>query len=92
MIRILVDSSADYTTEELKERNLELISIAINIGDNSFHDGIDITRDELYNLLINGEEFPKTSQPSPQDFYEVFEERKQKWYFHQRSFYFYFCQ
>ena len=78
MIRILVDSSADFTTEELKERNLELISIAINIGEKSYRDGIDITRDELYDLLNNGEEFPKTSQPSPQDFYEVFEDAKEK--------------
>lgn len=78
MIRIIVDSSADYTTEELKERNLELISISINIGDNTYRDGIDITRDKLYDFLINGNEFPKTSQPSPQEFYEIFEDAKEK--------------
>lgn len=78
MIRILVDSSADYTTEELKEKNIELIPITITIGDKEYRDGVDITRDELYNMLINGSEFPKTAQPSPQDFLDIFEDAKEK--------------
>lgn len=78
MIRILVDSSADYTQEELTSRNIEMISLNINIGEKDYKDGVNITRDELYNILINGGEFPKTSQPSPQDFYEIFEDAKEK--------------
>ncbi len=78
MIRILVDSSADYTLEEMKERNIELIPLNITIGDKSYRGSVDITADELYELLINGDTLPKTSQPSPQDFYEFFEEAKEK--------------
>ena len=78
MIRIIVDSSADYTQEELKEKNIQEVSVQINIGDKSYRSGIDIQADELYELLIAGSEFPKTSQPSPQDYYDVFEEAKEK--------------
>lgn len=78
MIRILVDSSSDYTNQELKELNMELVPITITIGGKSYRDGIDITKDELYNMLLESGEFPMTSQPSPQDFLDIFEDAKEK--------------
>lgn len=77
MIRIIVDSSADYSLEELKEKNMEQVSLSITVGDKSYRGGVDITADELYEMLIAGDSFPKTSQPSPQDFLEVFEDAKE---------------
>lgn len=78
MIRIIVDSSADYSLEELKEKNMQQVSLLIHVGEKNYRGGVDITADELYEMLINGGEFPKTSQPSPQDFYEIFEDAKEK--------------
>lgn len=78
MIRILVDSSADYTAEEAKQHNLELVSINITMGGKNYLDGVDLTRDEFYDLLVSSEEFPMTAQPSPQDFLDVFEDAKEK--------------
>lgn len=78
MIRILVDSSADYTAEEAKKHNLELVSINITLGGKNYLDGIDLTRDEFYDLLVSSEEFPMTAQPSPQDFLDIFEDAKEK--------------
>ena len=78
MIRIVVDSSADYSMEELRTKNIEQISLIINVGDKSYRGGIDITPDELYEMLISGEAFPTTSQPSPQDFLDVFEDAQEK--------------
>ncbi|MBQ8627831.1 MAG: DegV family protein [Agathobacter sp.] len=78
MLRILVDTSADYTVEELKERNLELVSLNIIVDNKSYRDVVDITREEVYDILINQGKFPKTSQPSPQDFLEIFEDVKEK--------------
>lgn len=78
MIRIIVDSSSDYTLEELKEKNMQQVSLTINIGDKSYKGGVDITPDEFYEMLIDGAEFPKTSQPSPQDFLEIFDDAKEK--------------
>lgn len=76
MVKIIVDSSADYTLEELKEKNMQQVSLMITVGEKSYRGGVDISADELYEMLIGGEEFPKTSQPSPQDFYELFKDAK----------------
>ena len=78
MIRILIDSSADYTAQEAKEKNLELIPINITLNNQNYRDGIDLTKDEFYELLTSSEEFPKTAQPSPQDYLDIFEDAKAK--------------
>ena len=78
MIRILIDSSADYTAEEAKQNNLELVSINITMGGKNYLDGVDLTRDEFYDLLVSSEEFPMTAQPSPQEFVDIFEDVKEK--------------
>ncbi len=74
----MVDSSADYTQEELKERNLELVSMRITIDDTTYIEGIDLTRNGFYKMLEQTGAFPKTAQPSPQDFLEKFEDAKEK--------------
>ena len=78
MIRILLDSSADFSAQEAKERNLELVSINITFNGKNYLDGVDITKDEFYELLTTSEEFPKTAQPSPQDYVDIFEDAKEK--------------
>ncbi|MBQ6811724.1 MAG: DegV family protein [Agathobacter sp.] len=78
MIRILVDSSADYTAEEVKSLNMELVPINITINDTNYRDGIDITKDELYQMLLDTDAFPMTAQPSPQEFLDIFEDAKEK--------------
>ncbi len=78
MIRILVDSSADYTAEEAKKHGLELVSINITMNGKNYLDGVELTRDEFYDLLVSSEEFPMTAQPSPQEFLDIFEDAKEK--------------
>lgn len=78
MIRIIVDSSADYTKEGLQEANLELVPISVAIDDKSFLDGVDLGKDDFYEIMTNSNDFPKTSQPSPQAFLDVFEDAREK--------------
>ena len=78
MIRILLDSSADFSAKEVKTRNMELVPINITMNGTNYHDGVDITKDEFYDLLVSSEEFPMTAQPSPQDFLDIFEDAKEK--------------
>lgn len=76
MIRIIVDSSADYGKEELETKQLTLVSLTITLDEKSYLDGVDITRDQLYEWLMESKGFPKTSQPSPEDFLKHFKEAK----------------
>ena len=50
----------------------------ITVEDKSYRDSIDVTRNEVYDMLINQGLFPKTSQPSPQDYVEIFEDVKEE--------------
>ena len=39
MIKFLIDSGSDYDKEQLQEKGIEYIPIAISVGDKSFRDG-----------------------------------------------------
>ena len=76
MIKILVDSSSELTKKEAEEKGFLFVPISVNIGGREYRDGVDLTKDQFYDLLVNGGEFPQTSQPSPQAFLELFEQAK----------------
>lgn len=78
MIRFLVDTSSDYTVKEIKEKGMELVPLHITIGEADYRDGYDLSKDRFYELLTSSEEFPKTSQPTPQDFVDIFEDAQEK--------------
>lgn len=73
MIKIMVDSASD-----LKDgRNYDyFIPISITLDNKEYLDGVDFETDAFYEMLISTKDFPRTSQPSPQVFIEIFEEVK----------------
>lgn len=76
MIKFLVDSASDYEKTETEKKGILRIPITITLKDKNILDG-EITKDEFYQLVQNADELPKTSQPSPQDFLDVFEKAKE---------------
>ncbi len=76
MIKFLVDSASDYEKTETEKKGILRIPITITLKDKHILDG-EITKDEFYQLVKNADELPKTSQPSPQDFLDVFEKAKE---------------
>ena len=78
MIRLVVDSSADFLAEELKEKNIELVPLNIALAGETYQDGVTLERNQFYEILTSQEDFPKTSQPSPEDFVSIFEDAKEK--------------
>ncbi len=77
MIRIIVDSSADYLKEDIDKKQMILASLNINLDGKMYLDGVDISRDQLYEWLMESKGFPKTSQPSPEVFLKQFKEAKE---------------
>lgn len=77
MIKILVDAAADYAAEELKAKNIDLIPLKVTIGETTYLDGVNLDRNDFYRILKETGTFPKTSQPSPQEFLDIFEEVKE---------------
>lgn len=78
MIRILVDSAADFSKKEIEEKGIHLVPLQVNFQEEQYLDGVNLERDEFYEKLVHRKDFPKTSQPSPQKFLDVFEEVKEK--------------
>lgn len=78
MLRILIDSAADYLPADAARKNIEFIPLTVTMDDVSYQDGIDLTPDEYYEKLAKAENFPKTSQPSPQTFADIFQDVKDK--------------
>lgn len=76
MIKLLIDSASDYTLQEANEKNIDFVPLNVHFEDKSFRDGIDMEHDEFYEMLANSENFPKTSQPSPETFLEKFQVAK----------------
>ncbi|MBR5583437.1 MAG: DegV family protein [Lachnospiraceae bacterium] len=77
MIKFLVDTSSDYTVEDAKAGGVELVPLHINFGETNYRDAYDLSKDGFYELLTTSGEFPKTSQPTPQDFVDVFEKAEE---------------
>ncbi len=78
MIRIIVDSGADYLPGELAGKGLEMVPLKVAFGEKSFLDGVDLTREEFFDMLSQKKTFPVTSQPSPEDYLKIFEDAKEK--------------
>jgi DegV family protein with EDD domain len=73
-IAIVTDSSANLHPEFIKDHNIRVIPLKIHWGVETLWDGVDITPSEFYKRLGKSADIPTTSQPSRQEFVEVFEE------------------
>lgn len=73
MIKLMVDSSSDMRDGEAYDI---MIPITVNIDGKDYFDGVNLDNNTFYNLLIKTKDFPKTAQPSPQSFIDIFERIK----------------
>lgn len=71
-LRLIVDSTFDFTGEQAKELGIELVRLRVHFGDKEYIDGLSITPQEFYEKLIESDELPTTSQAAPADFAEAF--------------------
>ena len=75
-IRIIADSGCDITQEEARELGIELLPIKTIFGETEYRDGIDLTHEEFFEKLIESDIFPTTSQISPFEYEQKYEEIK----------------
>ena len=73
-IRIVTDSACDIPQNLVKEYNIAVVPLYINIGEKSLLDGVEISRDEFYTNLPNYPVNPTTAAPGPGMFQKVYEE------------------
>lgn len=72
-IKLMTDSACDLSREWLKEANVSVLPIYITINGQEYRDGEDITPEEIYQGMRNGNVY-KTAQIPVNDFERAFEE------------------
>ena len=74
MYKIVSDSACDLSKEYLEKHDVTIVPLSVSFdGETYYRDGVDITRDECYQKMIdNPKLFPKTSLPSVESYAEVF--------------------
>jgi DegV family protein with EDD domain len=74
MIKIVADSTCNLTDEIVQQYDLRIAPIAIQFGQESYEEGIDIDRDTFYRKIEELGIIPTSSQPSPAWFAKHYEE------------------
>ncbi len=70
---IVVTDSTPYIPEELvKELGIKVIPLHVIWGDKVYKDNVDLKADKFYPMLKSAKTLPTTSQPSPQEFMDVY--------------------
>ena len=72
-IRIVADSCADLPSEAAQDNDVTVVPLYVNVGGDTYRDGVDIDADRFYALLETLPELPTTSQPSVGDFLSVYQ-------------------
>ena len=73
-IKVVTDSTSDLPPELADELGITIVPLNVMFGTETYKDNVDMTADEFYDRLLNGNVLPKTSQPSPGDFVQVYDE------------------
>ena len=73
MIRLVVDSTFDFSNEFISSHELDVVPLSVQFGTQSYKEKIDLTTEEFYQKMSASSELPKTSQPAPQLWLDVFE-------------------
>ena len=72
-MKIITDAAANISPERAGELGVDVIPFQVTFNGKTYHDGVDITPEELYQLYIQyPQEYPLTSQPSVGDYTNVF--------------------
>ena len=77
MVRIITDSCCNITPQQARELKIDLVPLQVTFEDGTvIQDGVDMTNSEFFQALAQCKKLPKTSQPSPEAFIQVFEDAK----------------
>jgi DegV family protein with EDD domain len=73
-VHLVCDSTADLDPAFRAAHTVRVVPLKVIFGEETFADGVDISAKEFYARLAAPGPFPRTSQPTPAEFEEVFRE------------------
>jgi len=73
-IQVITDSTSDIPRDIAEELGIRVVPVYIRFNDKVYRDGVDIQKDEFYQVLADSPYHPATSQPTPEDFVSAYKE------------------
>ena len=71
-IKITSDSTCDLSREQIEKFGIEIMPLAVAMGDQNYRDGVDLHPDAIYEHVGKGGGLPKTAANNIADYAEVF--------------------
>jgi len=74
MFQIISDGGCEFTGKEAQQHKIDIVPFYVSFDEKVYlKEGIDISKEDYFTRLQTDKElFPKTSQPSPQDYVDVY--------------------
>lgn len=73
-IALITDSTCDIPAHLVAQAGIRVIPVLINIGQQTLRDGLDLNRQQFYDLLPSMPAPPTTSAPAPGEFIRIYDE------------------
>ncbi len=71
-VKIITDSLSDITSDLAGEIGITVVPLYVRFGEEVYRDRVEMTTDEFYRRLVHDDTLPSTTQPTPNDFAEVY--------------------
>jgi DegV family protein with EDD domain len=71
-VKIVTDTLSDMTHGLATKLGISVVPLYVRFGDKVFKDRVEMTTDEFYYRLQHDPNWPSTTQPTPNDFFDVF--------------------
>jgi DegV family protein with EDD domain len=77
-LKIVTDSLSDITSDIADDLGITVVPVYVRFGEEVYRDRLEITTEEFYRRLVSDATFPSTTQPTPNDFLDVYEKLSQE--------------
>lgn len=71
-VKVVTDSTADLPQQIIDDLDLTVVPLTVLFGEETYKEGVEISREDFFARLTNGVVHPRTSQPSIGDFVDVY--------------------
>lgn len=78
-VRIITDSASDITREDIAAAGnpaLTVLPLSISFGNDTYEDGVNLSHQRFYELLVEGDDLPMTGQVNPYAFEQAIGEAR----------------
>jgi len=72
-IALVIDSACDLPQKFIDEQQIHVVPVRVSFGNSTYIDKITITPEYFYDMLLTEPHHPKTSQPPPSEFRNLYQ-------------------